>query len=157
MKPANMGAETSVSFYWTARCNIRDYNIRYWSWVWYNTELTQSRSYNARRSTDLLHKLTVDHLLKKSRTYYTTCRFIPVFTSRHWSLSWASWIHTVTLLPERSVLQLMFEGVWNPLHRGPQIGNHRLHNRPKNNIKENLLSIYDSLYACAWELARKHA
>jgi hypothetical protein len=47
---------------------------------------------------DLLEKLTVIHLVKKSPAFYGTRRFITIFTrSHHWSLFWARWIQTTTL------------------------------------------------------------
>jgi len=45
----------------------------------------------------LVEQLIFAQLVKKVSTFYETRRFIIVFTrARHWSRSWARWIHSTT-------------------------------------------------------------
>jgi hypothetical protein len=59
-------------------------------------------------SRELLEKLTLSHLVKKSPAFYGIRRFITAFTSaRHLSLSWASSIHSITP-PPTSWISILF-------------------------------------------------
>lgn len=58
-------------------------------------------------SAEFLEKLIIAQLVYKIASLYETRRFINVFTiARHWTLSWAAWIHSVFSRPifVRSIL-----------------------------------------------------
>ena len=44
-------------------------------------------------------ELTVPQLVKKSRAFYRTWRLSTASTDHHWSLPWATWIHSISYQP----------------------------------------------------------